>query len=117
MSNTAIGGPRSIRPCADILLRRRLGTIRPPRQAAGRRLLKRLAATRQAWIGHEGFGAPPTAGNDTITNFTTGHDQIAVSAAGFQGGLTPGEDVTSVFESSGAAAFGLSTDRFHFDTT
>src|ERR1700722_14684421 len=55
MSNTAIGGPRSIRPCADILLRRRLGTINPSRQAAGRRFRKRFAAARQAWIGHEGF--------------------------------------------------------------
>src|ERR1700692_5018537 len=55
MSNTAIGGPRSIRPCADILLRRRLGTISPSRQAAGRRFRKRFAAARQAWIGHERF--------------------------------------------------------------
>src|SRR5499433_4135690 len=52
MSNTAIGGPWSIRPCAYLLLRR-LPTIRPSRQAASRRGLQRLAAARQAWIGHE----------------------------------------------------------------
>src|SRR5262245_65856645 len=52
MSNTAIGGPWSIRPCAYLLLRR-LPTIRPSRQAAGRGSFERLAAARQAWIGHE----------------------------------------------------------------
>src|SRR5689334_25026316 len=52
MSNTAIGGPWSIRPWAKFRLRC-LATIRPPRQAAGRGTFQRLAAARQAWIGHE----------------------------------------------------------------
>jgi hypothetical protein len=72
------------------------------------------------------FGAPPTAGNDLVTNFnnTTQHDAFAVSAAGFGGGLTAGHDATTagaggtnVFESSGDNQFTSSADRFHFDTT
>ena len=64
------------------------------------------------------FAAPPAAGNDQITNFnnTTQHDPFAVSAAGFGGGLTAGQDVTSVFESSGDGNFAASASRFHFDT-
>jgi Ca2+-binding RTX toxin-like protein len=62
------------------------------------------------------FGAPPTAGNDQITNFTSGKDAVAVSAAGFGGGLAVGEDVTSIFETSGNSTFTSTADRFHFDT-
>ncbi|HLH92421.1 MAG TPA: hypothetical protein VKX28_28665 [Xanthobacteraceae bacterium] len=63
------------------------------------------------------FGAPPAAGNNQITNFTTGIDEIAVSAKGFGGGLTAGMDASTVFESSGSASFASLSDRFHFDTT
>src|SRR5262249_61581892 len=52
MSNTAIGGPWSIRPWESFRLAR-LSTIRPSRQAAGRGSFERFAAARQAWIGHE----------------------------------------------------------------
>jgi hypothetical protein len=63
------------------------------------------------------FAAPPTANNNTITNFATGTDEVAVSAKGFGGGLTAGQDVTNVFEQSSSAQFTSLSDRFHFDTT
>ncbi len=64
------------------------------------------------------FGAPPTAGNDQINNFTSGKDEVAVSAAGFGGGLTAGEDVSAggVFGSDATANFASPSERFHFDT-
>jgi VCBS repeat-containing protein len=60
----------------------------------------------------------PTDGTDTITDFnnTSQHDLIAIASAGFGSGLTPGMDVTPVFESSGDAQFQSSTSLFHFDT-
>jgi VCBS repeat-containing protein len=55
---------------------------------------------------------------DTITDFndTTQHDVIAISAAGFGSGLTPGMDVAPLFDSSGDAEFQFDTSLFHFDT-
>lgn len=60
----------------------------------------------------------PLSGPATITDFnnTIEQDQIAVSAAGFGGGLTPGMDLSSVFETSGDNQFASTDDRFHFDT-
>src|ERR1700676_3860301 len=73
MSMTAIGGPLSMRPCAAMTpaptlpsparwggvgrgrMRGASFKVAPPREAAGRRLLERFAAARQAWIGHEIF--------------------------------------------------------------
>jgi Ca2+-binding RTX toxin-like protein len=64
------------------------------------------------------FDSVPTQGGDQITNFnnTTQSDQIAVSAAGFGGGLASGENVSSVFETSNTSTFASTSDRFHFDT-
>jgi Ca2+-binding RTX toxin-like protein len=64
------------------------------------------------------FAAPPNSGNDTITNFTTNKDEIAVSAKGFGGGLTVGEDVSlgGVFGSDATQNFASPNERFHFDT-
>src|ERR1700680_4347467 len=67
MSMTPIGGPLSMRPCAAILPADRPNFPAPgrapprgcsfkgapPREAAGRRLLERFSAARQAWVGHE----------------------------------------------------------------
>jgi hypothetical protein len=44
------------------------------------------------------------------------NDHIQVSAAGFGGGLTAGEDLTGVFSSDATKGFAVSTERFHFDT-
>ena len=92
--------------------------------------LGKLTVTLQVRLGTDGndvltggpdtniydFTAPPTAGNNHITNFNSGIDEIAVSAKGFGGGLTVGQDVTNVFESSSSAQFTSLSDRFHFDT-
>ena len=53
-----------------------------------------------------------------ITDFnnTTEQDQIAVSAAGFGGSLTPGMDLSSLFETSGDNQFASTSSLFHFDT-
>ncbi|TPQ36289.1 hypothetical protein C2U70_13120 [Bradyrhizobium guangdongense] len=58
-----------------------------------------------------------TDGLDQITDFntTTQHDRIAISAAGFGGGLTAGMDVSSTFETTGDDQFSGAT-VFHFDT-
>ena len=48
-------------------------------------------------------------------NNTTEHDHIAVSAAGLGGGLTPGMDASSTFETSGDDQF-QGVGQFHFDT-
>jgi VCBS repeat-containing protein len=63
------------------------------------------------------FQSQPT-GTNVITDFnnTAEHDQIAVSANSFGGGLTAGQDVTSVFETSGDDQFSGSGAVFHFDT-
>jgi VCBS repeat-containing protein len=60
----------------------------------------------------------PSDGPDTITDFnnTSQHDLIAIAAAGFGSGLTPGMDVTPFFEASGDNQFQADTSLFHFDT-
>ena len=58
-------------------------------------------------------------GGDNANNFDSASGQadvIAVSAAGFGGGLVSGQNVSSIFESSNSNAFTSSSDRFHFDT-
>jgi VCBS repeat-containing protein len=57
-------------------------------------------------------------GPNSITDFnnTSEQDHIAVSANGFGGGLTPGMDVSSIFETSGDDQFSGSGAVFHFDT-
>ena len=59
-----------------------------------------------------------TDGPATITDFnnTTEHDHIAVSANGFNGGLTAGMDVTPIFETSNDNQFSGFGAEFHFDT-
>jgi VCBS repeat-containing protein len=63
------------------------------------------------------FQNTPT-GTNVITDFnnTAQHDHIAVSASGFGGGLTPGQDVSSIFETSGDDQFSGFGAEFHFDT-
>jgi VCBS repeat-containing protein len=63
------------------------------------------------------FQSQPT-GTNVITDFnnTAEQDHIAVSANSFGGGLTAGQDVTSVFETSGDDQFSGSGAVFHFDT-
>ena len=55
----------------------------------------------------------PNLGSDRITDFnnTTRADQIQVSAAGFGGGLTANQDVTSAFGTSANANFGTTSER------
>jgi hypothetical protein len=70
--------------------------------------------------GGQGSLATITSSNtDTITDFNTANDTIAVSAAGFGGGLTAGEifNSTQVENSSSNAFTGGATERFLFDTT
>jgi Ca2+-binding RTX toxin-like protein len=57
-------------------------------------------------------------GPGVITDFnnTTQHDHIAISAAGFGGGLTAGMDASSTFETSGDNQFSGDGAQFHFDT-
>jgi Ca2+-binding RTX toxin-like protein len=59
-----------------------------------------------------------TANTDQITDFSTANDAIAVSAAGFDGGLTVGEvfDSTQVQNASNNI-FTNSAERFLFDTS
>jgi VCBS repeat-containing protein len=63
------------------------------------------------------FQSQPT-GTNVITDFnnTSETDHIAVSANSFGGGLTPGMDVSSTFETSGDDQFSGSGAVFHFDT-
>jgi len=63
------------------------------------------------------FQTQPT-GTNVITDFnnTAEHDHIAVSANSFGGGLTAGQDVTSIFETSNDNQFSGSGAEFHFDT-
>ena len=66
------------------------------------------------------FGAPPTAGNNTITNFDalSANDVLAISAAGFGGGLTSGGSVAGILEtSSNSDVFQNGSDRFLVDVT
>jgi len=59
-----------------------------------------------------------TDGPGIITDFNniTEQDQIAISASGFGGALTPGMDVSALFETSGDDQFSGSGAQFHFDT-
>jgi Ca2+-binding RTX toxin-like protein len=69
--------------------------------------------------GNDIFGfEQPLSSPSTISDFnnTTEQDQIAVSAGGFGGGLTPGMDLSAVFETSGDNQFVSADSRFHFDT-
>ena len=61
----------------------------------------------------------PGDGPDTIADFnnTTENDLIAIEASGFGGVLTPGMDVSSVFESSADNEFQSVTAVFHYDTS
>jgi VCBS repeat-containing protein len=63
------------------------------------------------------FQTQPT-GTNVITDFnnTTEHDHIAVSANSFGGGLTAGQDVSSIFETSNDNQFSGFGAEFHFDT-
>jgi VCBS repeat-containing protein len=63
------------------------------------------------------FQSQPT-GTNVITDFnnTAEQDHIALSANSFGGGLTAGQDVTSVFESSGDDQFSETGAVLHFDT-
>jgi VCBS repeat-containing protein len=59
-----------------------------------------------------------TDGPATITDFnnTTQQDHIAISASGFGGGLSAGQDVSSIYETSGDDQFSGFGAEFHFDT-
>jgi hypothetical protein len=59
-----------------------------------------------------------TDGPGTITDFnnTTQQDHIAISASGFGGGLSAGQDVSSIYETSGDDQFSGFGAEFHFDT-
>src|ERR1700754_1207888 len=63
------------------------------------------------------FQSQPT-GTNVITDFnnTSETDHIAVSANSFGGGLTPGMDVSAIFETSGDDQFSGSGAVFHYDT-
>jgi Ca2+-binding RTX toxin-like protein len=68
--------------------------------------------------GGQGTGITITNTNtDTITDFSTANDIIAVSAAGFGGGLTFGEVFNSTqVQNAANATFTNSAERFLFDT-
>jgi VCBS repeat-containing protein len=63
------------------------------------------------------FQSQPTGAN-VITDFnnTTQQDQIAIGANSFGGGLVAGQDVSSIFETSGDDQFSGFGAEFHFDT-
>jgi VCBS repeat-containing protein len=60
--------------------------------------------------------APSSPATITDFNNTTEHDQIAISASGFGGGLTPGVDLSTLFETSADNQFVSPDSLFHFDT-
>jgi VCBS repeat-containing protein len=69
--------------------------------------------------GNDSFAFLHTSdGPGTITDFnnTTQQDHIAISASGFGGGLTAGQDISSIFETSGDDQFSGFGAEFHFDT-
>ena len=68
--------------------------------------------------GGQGMGVTITSLNtDTITDWDPAHDTIAVSAAGFGGGLTIGEVFnTTQVQTAADANFTDPTERFLFDT-
>ena len=65
----------------------------------------------------------PTEGQDTITDFNVLQDTIQVSAAGFGGGLTPGESISAAQFVLGTSAtnaiqrfiFNQPTGQLYFD--
>jgi VCBS repeat-containing protein len=63
------------------------------------------------------FQTQPT-GTNVITDFnnTTQQDHIAIGANSFGGGLVAGQDVSSIYETSGDNQFSGSGAEFHFDT-
>jgi VCBS repeat-containing protein len=63
------------------------------------------------------FQTQPT-GTNVITDFnnTSEHDHIAIGANSFGGGLVAGQDVSSIFETSGDDQFSGSGAEFQFDT-
>jgi VCBS repeat-containing protein len=63
------------------------------------------------------FQTQPT-GTNVITDFnnTTQQDHIAIGANSFGGGLVAGQDVSSLFETSGDDQFSGFGAEFHFDT-
>jgi VCBS repeat-containing protein len=63
------------------------------------------------------FQTQPT-GTNVITDFnnTTQQDHIAIGANSFGGGLTAGQDVSSIFETSNDDQFSGFGAEFHFDT-
>jgi VCBS repeat-containing protein len=63
------------------------------------------------------FEAPPSS-PASIADFndTTEQDQIAISASRFGGGLTPGMDLSTLFETSSDNQFVSPISLFHFDT-
>jgi VCBS repeat-containing protein len=82
-------------------------------------LLGNGGASLTGGSGDDIFGfRQPSDGPVTITDFndTTQHDVIAIDATFFGSGLTPGIDVTPVFETSGDDQFQSTTSLFHFDT-
>jgi VCBS repeat-containing protein len=64
------------------------------------------------------FQSQPT-GTNVIADFNnlTEQDHIAISANSFGGGMTPGMDTTSLFESSADDQFSGAGPLFHFDTS
>jgi hypothetical protein len=82
-------------------------------------LLGRGGATLTGGSGDDIFGfRQPSDGPVTITDFndTTQHDVIGIGANFFGSGLSPGMDVTPIFETSGDDQFQSTTSLFHFDT-
>ncbi len=82
-------------------------------------LLGNSGATLTGGSGNDIFGIEqPSDGPVSITDFnnTTQHDVIGIDSAFFGNGLTPGMDVTPVFEGSADAAFQSPFSLFHFDT-
>jgi Ca2+-binding RTX toxin-like protein len=82
-------------------------------------LLGRGGATLTGGSGDDIFGfRQPSDGPVTITDFndTTQHDVIGIDANFFGSGLSPGMDVTPIFETSGDDQFQSTTSLFHFDT-
>ena len=60
--------------------------------------------------------APSSPAMITDFNNTTQQDQIAISASGFGAGLTPGVDLSTLFETSSDNQFVSPESLFHFDT-
>jgi len=75
--------------------------------------------TMTGGTGNDAFAFLSTSdgpGNILDFNNTTEADHIVISASGFGGGLTAGQDVSSAFESSGDDQFSGFGAVFHFDS-